>query len=101
LVGDIIPDSRATSPGIGNGPLGTLQQRFYAAVRAVVMAMIQAMPVAVAARMIEEWDTRLWRVIHHYVEAARDRVEHSAVTSIPVDETAPWRKSPGHCRGLH
>jgi len=58
---------------------------------AVVMAMVQAMPVAVVARMIEEWDTRLWRVIHHYVEAARDRVEYSAVTSIAVDETAARR----------
>jgi transposase len=55
------------------------------------MAMVQAMPVAVVARMIEEWDTRLWRVIHHYVEAARNRVEHSAVTSIAVDETAARR----------
>ena len=34
---------------------------------ALVMAMVQAMPVAVVARMIDEWDTKLWRVIHHYV----------------------------------
>src|SRR5437870_5725399 len=27
---------------------------------ALVMAMVQAMPVAVVARMIDEWDTRLW-----------------------------------------
>jgi transposase len=58
---------------------------------ALVMAMVQAMPVAVVARMIEEWDTRLWRVIHHYVEAARDRADHSAVTSVAVDETAARR----------
>jgi hypothetical protein len=45
------------------------------------MAMVQAMPVAVVARMVEEWDTRLWRVIHHYVETALDRVDHSEVTS--------------------
>jgi transposase len=44
---------------------------------ALVMAMVQAMPVAVVARMIEEWDTRLWRVIHHYVEAARERADHA------------------------
>src|SRR6266481_8552304 len=27
---------------------------------ALVMARVQAMPVAVVARMIDEWDTRLW-----------------------------------------
>jgi hypothetical protein len=28
----------------------------------------------------------LWRVIHHYVETARHRADHSAVTSVAVDE---------------
>jgi len=55
------------------------------------MAMVQAMPVAVVARMVDEWDTRLWRVIHHYVEAARDRADHSEVTSVALDETASRR----------
>ena len=58
---------------------------------ALVMAMVQAMPVAVVARMVEEWDTRLWWVIHHYVEAARDRAEHAAVNNLAVDETAARR----------
>src|SRR5258708_40025371 len=55
------------------------------------MAMVQAMPVAVVARMIDEWDTKLWRVIHHYVEAARERADHSDVTSVAFDETASRR----------
>jgi len=58
---------------------------------ALIMAMVQAMPVAVVARMVDAWDTRLWRVVHHYVEASRDRVDHSAVTSVAVDETASRR----------
>jgi transposase len=58
---------------------------------ALIMAMVQAMPVAVVARMIDEWDTRLWRVIHHYVEQARDRADHSEVTSLALDETASRR----------
>jgi len=58
---------------------------------ALVMAMVQAMPVAVVARMIDEWDTRLWRIIHHYVERARDRADHSDVTSVAFDETASRR----------
>ena len=58
---------------------------------ALVMAMVQAMPVAVVARMVDEWDTRLWRIIHHYVERARARADHSDVTSVAFDETASRR----------
>jgi transposase len=58
---------------------------------ALVMAMVQAMPVAVVARMIDEWDTRLWRVIHHYVEEARARADHSDITRVACDETASRR----------
>ena len=58
---------------------------------ALVMAMVQAMPVAVVARMVDEWDTRLWRIIHHYVAAARAGADHSEVTSIAFDETASRR----------
>jgi len=58
---------------------------------ALIMAMVQAMPVAVVARMVDEWDTRLWRIIHHYVEAARHRADHSGLTSVAFDETASRR----------
>ena len=36
---------------------------------ALVMTMVSAMPVKAVARMVGEHDTRLWRVIHHYVDA--------------------------------
>ena len=62
-------------------PWARVDSGFTLLFEALVMAMVQAMPVAVVARMVEEWDTRLWRVIHHYVEAALDRVDHSEVTS--------------------
>ena len=58
---------------------------------ALIMAMVQAMPVAAAARMINEWDTKLWRVIHHYVDAGRRRADHSDVTRVAFDETAARR----------
>jgi transposase len=58
---------------------------------ALIMAMVQAMPVAVVARMINEWDTRLWRVIHHYVDEARERADHCDVTRVAFDETASRR----------
>jgi transposase len=58
---------------------------------ALVMAMMTAMPVAAVGRLVREHDTRLWRVLHHYVEEARGRADHSAVTRVAFDETAARR----------
>ncbi len=58
---------------------------------AMLMAMIPAMPVAVVARMVGEHDTRLWRVVHHYVDQGRARVDASDVTRVAIDETAARR----------
>ena len=38
---------------------------------ALVMTLVTAMPVRAAARLVGEHDTRLWRIVHHWVEAAR------------------------------
>lgn len=35
------------------------------------MTMMTAMPVATVGRLVAERDTKLWRVLHHYVEEAR------------------------------
>jgi transposase len=58
---------------------------------AMLMAMIPAMPVAAVARMVGEHDTRLWRVVHHYVEQGRVRADMSSVTRVAIDETASRR----------
>ena len=58
---------------------------------ALIMAMIPAMPVKAAERMVGEYDTRLWRVIHHYVDEARARADASDVTRVAIDETAARR----------
>jgi transposase len=58
---------------------------------AMLMAMIPAMPVAAVARMVGEHDTRLWRVVHHYVDQARARADASKVTRVAIDETAARR----------
>jgi len=55
---------------------------------ALVLAMSKAMPVAAVARLIREHDTRIWRVVHHYVEQARREVSHAGVHRIGVDETS-------------
>ena len=58
---------------------------------ALLMTMVSAMPVRTAARMVGEHDTRLWRVLHHYVDQARARTDASEVTRVAIDETAARR----------
>ena len=58
---------------------------------AMVMPMLRATPVAEVARQVGEHDTRLWRVIHHYVDEARACDDHSGVTRAAFDETAARR----------
>ena len=58
---------------------------------ALVMAMFPAMPVNAVARQVGERDTRLWRVLHHYVEQARATTDASDVTRVAIDETAARR----------
>lgn len=58
---------------------------------ALIMALVQAMPVKAVARLVGEHDTRLWHVIHHYVDRGRARADFSAVTRLACDETAARR----------
>jgi len=58
---------------------------------AFIMTLAREMPVAAIGAMIGEYDTRVWRVIHHYVEKARDEADYSEVEQVAVDETASRR----------
>lgn len=58
---------------------------------ALVMALAREMPVAAIAGLIGEHDTRVWRVIHHYVDEARQESDFSEVKDLAVDETASRR----------
>jgi len=55
---------------------------------AMILIMAENMPVAKVGEMINEHDTRIWRVIHHYVEEARTNEDFSNVTSIGIDDKA-------------
>ena len=55
---------------------------------ALAMTLVTHMPVAAAARLIGEHDTRLWRVIIHYVEAALARLDLADLRRVCIDETA-------------
>ena len=58
---------------------------------ALVLSMAGAMPVKPLAASIGEHDTRIWRVIHHYVYEARKQETYANVSSFGVDEPASKR----------
>src|SRR5712691_6371232 len=55
---------------------------------ALVMTLAAEMPVRAMAKLVAEHDTRLWRVIHHYVDAAWAAEDWSGLTRIGLDETS-------------
>jgi transposase len=58
---------------------------------AMIMTLAKSMPVKTIAEFVNEHDTRLWRVLHHYVDEARDEDDHSSVRKVGVDETSSKR----------
>ena len=58
---------------------------------ALAMMVCQRMPVSEAAVVLQEEDTRLWRVLIHYVEKAQRARNWSAVKRVMVDETSAKR----------
>src|SRR6266581_8119001 len=55
---------------------------------ALLMALVAEMPVRAVAELVGEHDTRVWRVVHHYVDAARAREDLSTVERVGIDETS-------------
>jgi transposase len=69
-------------PGVG----------FTLLMEAFIVALVQhGMTPAQVARLIGEYDTRIWRVLDHYVQEARAKADHSAVEAVGVDETSRRR----------
>jgi len=58
---------------------------------AYVLALARHMPVLAVAQLVGEHDTRLWRLIDHWVNDARERRDDSAVQEIGIDETSSKR----------
>jgi transposase len=55
------------------------------------MLLCAEMPVQEAGRLLGEADTRLWRLVTHYVEAAQARRSWAKVRRIMIDETSARR----------
>jgi len=59
----------------------------------MIVLMSQHMTVTAIAEMIDEHDTRIWRVLEYYVAEARCNEDFSEVRSVGVDETS---RAKGH-----
>ncbi len=57
----------------------------------VALVLVRRMPVLAAARINEVTDNRLWRVVHHYVRKAVERLDLSKLAAVGLVETAAKR----------
>lgn len=55
------------------------------------MMLGRAMPVRAVGRCVGAHDTLIWRIIRHYMDVARGKANHPAVTRAGLDETASRR----------
>ena len=69
-------------------PWEGLSMHFTAAFEALALLLMREMPVKSAAEIVDETDTRLWRMLARHVMAAYERLNFSEVTHVGVDETA-------------
>ncbi len=58
---------------------------------AFVMTLAAEMPVKAIADLLGEHDTRIWRIVHHHIDAARATEDFSKVRHVGVDETSRRR----------
>ena len=70
-------------------PWARPQVGFTLLMEAFILALVEnGMTAKEVGRLIGEHDTRIWRVLEHYVEKARAEADYSSVTAIGVDETS-------------
>jgi transposase len=55
---------------------------------ALVLSFAAAMPVSKVGAMTREHDTRIWRIVEHHVNAARDQLDCIEVRRVGMDETS-------------
>jgi transposase len=58
---------------------------------ALVMAMVAEMPVKAVAGLVGEYDKRIWRIVHHYVDLAVEAQDLEGVERVGIDETSSRR----------
>jgi transposase len=89
------PEPRVNCPECGvknvKVPWARPDSGFSLLFEALIMTLAGDMPVKAIARLLGEHDTRIWRVIQHYVGEARQREDYYDVHRIGIDETSRKR----------
>lgn len=88
-----VPRTDCKTCGIGmvTVPWARARSGFTLLFEAFIMALAKDMPVNAIAHLVKEHDTKLWRVLRHYVDQARSSEDYSDVVRVGVDETASKR----------
>ena len=58
---------------------------------ALIIELSKAMPVKAISRIVKEYDTRIWRILNHYVLRTVREADYSDVTKLGIDETSVVR----------
>jgi transposase len=69
-------------------PWARRQSGFTLLFEAFVMALVKEMPVSCIGELVDEHDTRLWRIVRGYVERAYAEKSFSETEKVGVDETS-------------
>ena len=72
-------------------PWSRSQSGFTLFFEALIMILSREMPVRALSRLIGETDNRIWRVLDHHVEEARQGLDFSDVEHVGMDETSRRR----------
>lgn len=72
-------------------PWGRAGSGFTLLFEALIMMLCREMPMAAAGEVLDEHDTRLWRVVAHYVEQAQQKRDWAGLKRILIDETSAKR----------
>jgi transposase len=88
-----VPRIRCDACGVvlANVPWARPGSGFTLLYEALVLALVPQMSVKGVARHMRIHDTRIWRIVHHYVDEARAKVEYHDVRSLAIDETSARR----------
>lgn len=85
-----IPRTKCSDCGVRQieVPWARKQSGFTLLMDAMILMLAQSMPILKVAEMLDEHDTRIWRVIMYYVKKSRSKEDFSKVSVIGVDETS-------------
>jgi transposase len=85
-----VPRVRCCEHGVLQVKLPWARERsgFTLLFEALVMALVKEMPVAALAALVGEYDKRIWRIVHHYVDQAVERQDLSGTSRVGIDDTS-------------